>query len=170
MNAKAPYLILVQCEDEPCSLERFTTLGAASAYIQEYWQGMDYIESPHRFSTDYAGYVLVNFSLETIGKFVKEPGKNWEYYVFDPVSEQGTEEARRIIYDAPRRLKAVRECYSEGKERRMALLKAKFMEWDPDAKSRCRKCGSDDLEMISGDSRCGTERCRRCGYEVTWID
>jgi hypothetical protein len=92
------YLILVQGEDEPCSLVRFTTLGAASAYIQEYWQGLDYTESPHRFSTDYAGYVLVNFSLETIGKFVKEPGKNWEYYIFDPVGEEGTAEALRIIY------------------------------------------------------------------------
>jgi hypothetical protein len=162
------YLILVQGEDEPCSLVRFTTLGAASAYIQEYWQGLDYIESPHRFSTDYAGYVLVNFSLESIGRFVKEPGKNWEYYIFDPVSEEGTAEARRIIYGPVKTLKAIRECYSEGKERRMTLLEAKHAEaWK--AELRCCKCGSDDLD-VSGTSRCGGYDCRNCGYGIGWID
>ena len=140
MNAAPPYLILVQCEDEPYRQESFTTLGAASAYIQDYWQGLDYIENPHLFSTDYAVYTLVNFSLGDIGKFVKEPGKNWEYYVFNPVTDEDYREAQEN---------------QRQEQFRNSLT--------------CEKCGSRDL-AISGDSRCGSYHCRACGGGKTWLD
>jgi hypothetical protein len=145
---KPPYLILVQCGemqedgffDEPLEMESFSTLGAASVYIQDYWQGLDCMESMHRFYTDYAYYVLVNFSLESIGKFVKEPDKNWQYYFFDPVSEEDYREA-------------------EEKQRQEQFRNS----------LTCEKCGSRDL-AISGDSRCGNYKCHACGAGLTWID
>ena len=62
---------------------KFTTLDAASEYIQERWQGVDYINTTRSFHTDFAVYTLIGFSLEDIGQFVEEPYKNWCCYSFN---------------------------------------------------------------------------------------
>jgi hypothetical protein len=83
---KTPYIILSQ-ETEEDALElagRFTSLDAASSFIQQYWQDVDHIINKHSFCTDYAAYTLVGFWLEDIGSFVKEPGTNWGMLLLRP--------------------------------------------------------------------------------------
>jgi hypothetical protein len=157
---KTPYIILSQ-ETEEDALElagRFTSLDAASSFIQQYWQDVDHIINKHSFCTDYAAYTLVGFWLEDIGSFVKEPGTNWECYFFGPVSEEGFKEAYRIIYIAPlaraKTLEAVRECYSETR-------------WPGEQQRRiCDTCGSRDLEWWANGHLGPSFSCRSCGIVV----
>ena len=128
--------------NEPLEMETFDTPGVASAYIQMFWLGPGWVESPHVFYSDMAIYTLANFSLHDIGKFVKEPGKNWQYYVFNPVTEADREEAD--------------DKHSRGNFRKPAT---------------CEKCGSSDLQILDESTwKCGSYKCRACGGELTWID
>ena len=48
----------------------FTTLEAASAYIQSVWAGTDYIDGPDGFHTDHCTWTLTGFVLRDIGHYV----------------------------------------------------------------------------------------------------
>lgn len=65
---------------------RFRTLKEASTYIQERWQGIDYMDGYSAFHTDYCTYELSGFNLLKIGK-VKVEGNLDPYidrtFVFD---------------------------------------------------------------------------------------
>lgn len=52
---------------EPGSTEEFATLEAASKYIQDRWQGPEYMHDRYGFHTDFSEYELVGFSLHDIG-------------------------------------------------------------------------------------------------------
>jgi hypothetical protein len=149
MKTEPPFIIFMQhgenqgdgVFDEPMTMERFGTLGAASAYIQLFWQGLDWMEGTHRFYTDFGVYILANFSFESIGRFVQEPGKNSKYYFFNPVTEADRDEADNK--------------HSQGNFRKTAT---------------CDKCGSRDLAISEGsDALHGIYKCRACGYGIGWV-
>lgn len=48
--------------------ESFATLEEASKYIQDRWQGADYMDDIDGFHTDYSTYDLEGFTLKDIGK------------------------------------------------------------------------------------------------------
>ena len=51
----------------PKYVESFETLDEAQHYIEDRWQGPDYIDGPESFHTDYMTYRLVGFTLFDIG-------------------------------------------------------------------------------------------------------
>ena len=143
-----PYILTArEPEDDACHVVgRFVTLDSASEYIQERWQGVDYIITTHSFCTDYAVYTLLGFSLDDIGTFVEEPGKNWRCYSFNhnPPKEGNTLEwvdpSNKILVPPPfegttspssSRVDAVRKCY-EGRSEPI----------EPDMELVCPDCGT----------------------------
>lgn len=46
---------------------RFSTLKGAAKYIQERWQGAEYMDGRAAFHTDYCTYELVGFTLADVG-------------------------------------------------------------------------------------------------------
>jgi hypothetical protein len=65
---KKPYKVDSQEEGRgPVDTEHFATLAEASQYIQERWQGADYMDGDDAFHTDYCLYRLVGFKLSDIG-------------------------------------------------------------------------------------------------------
>ena len=53
---------------------KFATLEEASRYIQDRWQGAEYVNGMDSFHTDYCSYELEGFSLSDIGKFYVSDG------------------------------------------------------------------------------------------------
>ncbi len=71
---KAKYQIKSQEEGKGrVYTERFTSLAAASAYIQDRWQGIEYRDGNSEFHTDYCSYVLVGFKFSDIGTVIWDP-------------------------------------------------------------------------------------------------
>lgn len=56
----------------PASRDTFTTVEAASAYIKDRWQGVEYCDGPAVFHTDYCTYTLKGFTLEDVGVFGRD--------------------------------------------------------------------------------------------------
>lgn len=72
----------------PGHRHRFSSLKAASEFIQGRWQGIEYKDSESSFHSDYCTYQLKGFIFDDIGKTVfEEPGDVWSAtFVFnDPV-------------------------------------------------------------------------------------
>jgi hypothetical protein len=61
--------------------ERFPTLESAALYIKERWEGVDYIDGPASFHTDYSTYELVGFLLKDIGKTLYGTGDEAGYRI-----------------------------------------------------------------------------------------
>lgn len=56
----------------PVDTKSFATLVEASRYIQEIWQGADYVDSDDAFHTDYCTYRISGFKLSDIGTRISE--------------------------------------------------------------------------------------------------
>jgi hypothetical protein len=81
----------------------FDTLQEASRYIQERWQGADYMDGNEAFHTDYSTYELEGFTLKDIGKVSWEgeaPYLYREYSFNDPIPKETTRE--QIISECAR--------------------------------------------------------------------
>lgn len=60
----------IHCREEdrePPSVAKFNTLADASRYIQDRWQGPEYMDGIDGFHTDYSTYELIGFTLKEIG-------------------------------------------------------------------------------------------------------
>jgi len=60
----------IACREEGLgrpSIERFNNLADASKYIQDRWQGAEYMDGSDGFHTDYCEYTLRGFTLKDIG-------------------------------------------------------------------------------------------------------
>ena len=60
-----PYAVLYRGIDGRVT-RRFATVAEAAQYVWERWQGVEYMDSPHSFHTDYAAYETVGFALADI--------------------------------------------------------------------------------------------------------
>lgn len=67
----------------PVEVVGFSTLIEAQKYIQDRWQGPDYIDGSNGFHTDFCTYRLFGFTLNDIGKI--RP-----LYYTDPVTGEET--------------------------------------------------------------------------------
>jgi len=66
---KKPYKVVSQEEGRGTKhSEEFATLDEAQKYIEDRWEGPDYVDSTTGFHTDYSTYELVGFTLNDIGK------------------------------------------------------------------------------------------------------
>jgi len=75
MSKNHPYKITFQEEGRgPKETTGFDDLAKASEYIQERWQGADYMDGMSGFHTDYARYTLEGFTLKDIGKVSFDEG------------------------------------------------------------------------------------------------
>ena len=74
------------------SVRRFATLDEASAFIQDYWQGLDFVDSEQSFHTDHCTYVLSGFTLKDIGHIkVDDPFDFYSrHYIFNKHGPAGT--------------------------------------------------------------------------------
>jgi len=54
----------------PTEREAFCSLQEVSTYIQGRWQGIDYMDCPTEFHTDYSSYHVIGFTLWDIGFMV----------------------------------------------------------------------------------------------------
>lgn len=52
----------------PVTAHRFLTLNLASAFIQSYWQGTEYMDGADGFHTDDCAFVLHGFTMNDIGE------------------------------------------------------------------------------------------------------
>ena len=87
--------------------ERFTTLAAASQYIQDRWQGIEYKDGIDGFHTDCSSYVLVGFTFKDIGSVIMPKGyyenesdrywdRSFEFFQFDS-SDKKVEPAKEEV-------------------------------------------------------------------------
>lgn len=70
--------------------ESFATIEEAARYIQERWQGADYMDGTESFHTDYSTYDLEGFTLKDIGTISyggEAPYLYREYSFNDPIKE-----------------------------------------------------------------------------------
>ena len=65
---RKPFRVKSQEEGRgPVDNKSFATLVKASRYIQERWQGADYMDADDAFHTDYCTYWLSGFKLSDVG-------------------------------------------------------------------------------------------------------
>jgi hypothetical protein len=67
-----------ECGRGAVSTYKFSTLSEASAFIQSYWQGPEYMSGVDGFHTDDRSFVLHGFQFRDIGDFV-EPFEDREF-------------------------------------------------------------------------------------------
>lgn len=88
----------IQSQEEGCGkvyTESFDNLADASAYIQDRWQGPDYIDGSDGFHTDYSTYEVKGFTLRDIGKLkvTIEDGYPYREFTFHPLEKLQENEA-----------------------------------------------------------------------------
>jgi len=71
---------------------KFVSLNDASKYIQDRWQGSEYMDGIAGFHTDYSSYTLVGFTLKDIGTVSWEDGHR-EFEFSNPITEDETQDA-----------------------------------------------------------------------------
>jgi hypothetical protein len=87
-----PFKVLSQEEGRgKVYTEEFATLEEASIYIQDRWQGPDYIDGIFGFHTDYSTYELVGFTLKDIGQLLWNAEDQCREYEFNDKSTKRTE-------------------------------------------------------------------------------
>jgi hypothetical protein len=91
MGKPRPYKI--SCREEgrgKKTTKSFSTLDQASAYIQEYWQGVEYKDGPDGFHTDYSEYTLHGFTFKDIGHTVFEGTWPVDFKFNTPIPKETT--------------------------------------------------------------------------------
>ena len=70
---------------------KFKTLAAASKYIQNRWQGVEYKDGASNFHTDYYSYELKGFEFKDIGKTIYHSDdpydRTFEFFEFDELTD-----------------------------------------------------------------------------------
>ena len=79
---KQPYVIRGREEGRgPAFVRRFTTLAGLQDYIKERWQGVEYVDGPRSFHTDYVAYEISGATLLELGnrRGPKGTDQYWEW-------------------------------------------------------------------------------------------
>ncbi len=77
------------------SVKRFATLEEASKYVQDYWQGADYVDGNDGFHTDYSTFTLTGFTLKDIGQFSYDDGCREYRFNVAPVAADAVDVAKQ---------------------------------------------------------------------------
>jgi hypothetical protein len=90
---KKPYSIKAMEQGRiPAGTDKFATLAEASQFIQDRWQGAEYIDCREEFHTDYCTYTLRGFTLRDIGIMGVEEG--CRTFTFHPLEALAARPAR----------------------------------------------------------------------------
>jgi hypothetical protein len=98
-NYPRPYTVSSKEEGRGAARRaRFRTLARASKYIQDRWQGADYVDGRDGFHTDYCTYTMTGFTFSDIGRYVTkgDDSYSWREFEFDadPVTPPTTPEEK----------------------------------------------------------------------------
>ena len=73
------------------SSKSFPTLREASRYIQDRWQGPEYMDGADQFHTDYSSYILAGFTLRNIGTIGFDAQAQCRTYCFTAIHNLGSD-------------------------------------------------------------------------------